>query len=368
MSQKDGVEAKEQRDHLPVYPETLQKMVVFVRNNGGRVRFDRYMNESLFGEEGFYSNRVKIAFGGDFATNALDSQFAELISDHVTALGSSGNTFIEIGGGDGTFKRNFLGLNPEVNYVSVEASPKLAALQQSVDGKSTIRSSVTSLPFPTSSVEGTIFGNELLDALPCRVFKLYTQDDGRIEVVSEGVVTTSSDNESLKLNFEDIEKDEFVIEYEEFLNAYGRQVEQQGEVVSVSPHFRKLLTELDRVLNKGMIVLIDYGFHENYVTMMGKDNQELPYFKGQRGIYGIDKILERPYETDITYAIDFKYLKWLAKRVNPKTIVSFRPQHYLFREVRSKSGKEYNDKWMQPIPNVRFGVLEIGKLNQQENV
>lgn len=352
-------EVENEHTEIPVYPETLQSMATFIRNKGGKVRFDEYMQESLFGQGGFYAERVKFGTKGHFKTEALKPEFAGLLADYLESKGLISRDFVEIGGGDGTFKRNFLQCANGINYISVDASPKLAELQKEIDGKETVRASATELPFAPNSLEGTVFANELLDALPCRVFEIAVRDNGKIELAREANVSVNSDNNSLKFELGIVERDMFVDEYEEFLNEHGRRV-NSGEIVSVSPHFRSVLAELNKVLREGSIMLIDYGFSEDYVTMK-KDKEEQPYFWGPLEVEGVEKILERPYETDITYSIDFKFLVWLAKKINPGLKVSYSPQHHFFMDVMKNSKKTYDARWTNARRSEKFAVLELEK-------
>jgi len=359
---KESIGIGEQKEP-PTYPETLELMKDFISNEGGEVRFDQYMQEHLFAKDkGFYSDRVDIQkFAGDFSTDALNPDFAKFISLYLQDNGHSDERFIELAGGDGTFKRNLLELMPSLQYLSIDLSPRLVAMQknrESESNKDTILADALRLPLEDESVEGVIFANELLDALPCRVFKTQKSPDGRLVVAEEGVV--SSDGQDLEFGFKPVEKDEFVEEYEEFLNSNNGATRQEG-IASVSPEFKTLMEELNSVLKSGEIILFDYGFDSRYITMK-RDENELPYFIHNYEEDSVENILAKPYETDITYNADFDFLKWLTNKANGDLEVNVDPQHHLFRKIlEDKDDQSLLESRVAKLKPRTMGVLRAQK-------
>ena len=307
-------------ERLPQFPETLRLMDEFIQNHGGTVRFDDYMQEHLFGKGGFYSDRARIRESGkaDFKTDATKPEFAEFISLAVSDK-VAGKDFLELGGGSGIFKKSYLALNPDTRYISADMSPRLSALQKkaedSEDNKGTIIASASKLPLTDKSINGVIFGNELIDALPCRTFKVKV-DGEKVSIEEEAFVASNGD----KLNFEykPAQRDDFVEEYERFLcEVQSERQMKTGDVISASEQFKPLFKELDRVLNKGKIVLIDYGFndipHPSKRSWLSRHDEEQPFLEGDLKD-GINRIMARPYETDITFDIDFPFCRWLLSQ------------------------------------------------------
>ena len=343
------------------YPETVAVMRSFIEGKGGVVRFDEYMAEHLFGEQGYYSKRVDIRkVGGDFGTTALEPEFAKLLHAFFRDNKLSGRDFLELGGGEGTFKRNYLELCPETRYLSVDISKKLANLQKKSGenfNSQTLVADSTVLPLKDSSVEGIIFSNELLDALPCRMFRI-SIESGNVRINQEGFARL--EGEGLNIGLGDAQRDDFLTEYEYFLNEIQpRRDMEDGDYICISPKIKTLLAEIDRVLKKGSVFLFDYGFAQGYVTM-GRSRQELPYFAGNYTVDALNRIEARPYETDITYQIDFDYCKWIMNRINPALRSTVDPRHHLMRTIL-RENPDFAPLKSRIDETSREGVLIISK-------
>jgi SAM-dependent MidA family methyltransferase len=339
--------------------ENTARMQEFIRLQGGSARFDDYMKEHLFGETGYYKSRVNISYGGDFSTWALDSTFAEAIGEFIAQNSLGEKSFIEIAGGEGTFKRNILHESPTIKYLSIDISPKLANMQKGQDTEDAVKNQATlvadalKLPLKDGSIEGTIFSNELFDALPCRVFKLDVDKNG-VHITQEGFVSAGSNQ--IEFVYEKAKPDEFIREYEQFLNERNRDY-KSGDTVSAAPGIKKVISETNRVLKSGKALFFDYGYSDSYVNMQ-RDEQELPYFEKHSEIEPIEKILANPYATDITYSVDFDYCVWIGKRAAPDAKISIEPQHHFFRDITKNSQKTLSPRLSRPS---RFGVLQILK-------
>lgn len=300
----------------------LENMVRFVSNNGSRVRFDRYMQEHLYGENGYYRIKVEIGPGGDFGTEAMSPEFPHLIFLNLQQQSLAGKDFLELGGGTGAFKRNYLAYSPETNYISVDISKKLASMQAQGGGR-VIIGDAAALNLKSDSIDGVIFSNELIDVLPCRVFKL-ARDNGRIKINEEGYVTI--DGKALRFEFRGAERDEFLITYEEFLSQ-GIYPVQDGDIISVASKTADVIKEALRVLRSGKIMFVDYGFGEPISHQ--RRTKELPHIMRKPDyddLGDISKILANPYSMDITYSVDFEFLKWIAKQVDPNAKVGYKDQ------------------------------------------
>ena len=235
------------------------------------------MEMALYDEEhGYYmtqvleqdqSSRERIGWNGDFYTapelspilaKTLVRQVLEIDAQlgHPTSF-----TFVEMGGGNGTFAVDFLrhcqGLAPDflnrLQYSLVERSPFLQALQASriqeamgvwAEGHLVWVSSLEQLD--SDSVTGVMFSNELVDAFPVHRVRLESDhlqevyvdyEDGKCV---ERLGPLSSQN------------------LDEYMHAQGVELceGQTSELhVAVSPW----LSQVSRVLHRGIVITVDYG-------------------------------------------------------------------------------------------------------------
>jgi SAM-dependent MidA family methyltransferase len=142
------------------------------------VGFDRFVEQALYGPQGFYTNGGSAGRRGDFITSPeVGPLFGTVLArwvDHVwrEAGCAEGFTVMEVGAGPGTLART---LRTPHRYVTVERS---AALRERHP------SHVTSLAeLPAEPFRGVIIANELLDNLP---FRLAVYDAGWREAFVEG--------------------------------------------------------------------------------------------------------------------------------------------------------------------------------------
>lgn len=290
------------------------------------MRFDTYMQESLFGEIGYYSSEIE--FGKDFRTYAQHPLFALMIDALAQANDLADQDFLEIGGGDGTFKSRYLTFAPETRYYSVDASPKLAAEQASVEHASqSIRGTATEIALPDESIEGIVFSNELIDALPCRVFQI-SNDRGQARLSRELFITL--EGSELSPAYRAVAPDLFTETYEHYLRHTKTRL-ADGSFVSVAPDSEKALAEMLRVLRQGIIIIADYGYLRLFTPHEAEDRKQKPYYGAGSNFHGLTSMLQRPYETDITYEVDFGFLLWLAHRL-PHHDIKLAHQHELVQE------------------------------------
>lgn len=302
-----------------------ERMFDFIASRGDLVRFDEYMQEHLFGETGYYTSHIE--FGSDFETFGRHPIFAMTIHSLVKKHGLANRDFLEIGGGDGTFQEMYLACARKTRYTAVDASPKLSREQHRTSKTRVVVSTADDLKLPDRSVHGVVFSNELIDCLPCRVFKVRNRG-GRPTLAQEGWVRLVGTR--LLFDFRPAERDDFVAEYEAYLHEKRISLEN-GALLSLAPQTQKVLSEMNRVLDRGVILLVDYGFYGGH-TRLGRGFEGIPYYRAGIGYHFVNEILRRPYETDITYEIDFGYLRWLAEWMDFGN-VSLIHQHGLFQAL-----------------------------------
>ncbi len=300
-------------------------MLEFIESRGDQVRFDQYMQEHLFGEIGYYTSHIE--FGQDFYTFGLHPIFATAIHSLVKRYGHENRDFLEIGGGNGTFQAMYLKWASKTRYIAVDASPKLSGEQRQNRRTKRILSIAEDLKIRDRSIHGVVFSNELIDCLPCRVFKVKNKR-GRPTLAEEGWVMLVGSQ--LIFAFRPVDRDPFVEGYESYLRE-RRLFPEDESLISVSPKTEKVLWEMKRVLDRGLVLLADYGYCDRPNSSM-ESRAEIPYYRAGAGYRFVNDILRRPYETDITYGVDFGYLRWLAERMN-FTHVVLKPQHLIFQEL-----------------------------------
>lgn len=149
-----------------------------IAGSGGALRFDRYLDEILYGPAGFYTSGGAAGRRGDFITSPevgplFGALLARAIDSWWIELGRPADFRVfDMGAGPGTLARSILAAAPEAliepsRYVAVETSAAQRARHP--DG-------IVSVPeLPEGQLSGVVIANELFDNLP---FRLLVFDDG----------------------------------------------------------------------------------------------------------------------------------------------------------------------------------------------
>jgi SAM-dependent MidA family methyltransferase len=326
-------------------------MLAFIKQSGGKVRFDKYMQEHLYGSQGYYSKHAEIGQNKHFFTRSLYPEFSRNIMNYLSRNRLVVKDFLEIGGGTGVFKKNLLNQNNEIKYYSVDLSKKMLKLQALQGGFSTALAPADELPLNTGALNGVVFSNELIDALPCRVFKV-NANSKKIEILQELFIYAA--NNRITADFFNVEYDGFCKDFEQYLNE--KRIPASGSIISVAPKTEAVLKEMHRVLNSGVILLFDYG----YVSNTGFFLKEFPFYNENASLKGIEHIVANPYLKDITYFVDFEYLNWLCDK-NAWKPVKMMPEHEFhgfFWADEAQTGSNVFKKLTQP-GNFKFLAIFV---------
>ncbi len=167
---ENPVDQLAQQQELDLAQERERNQVLlrdFIRSKGGRISFDQFMEFSLYDpKHGYYQKRAVIGTSHemhDFYTYAESPILATSVLQSLkSVLKKTGSVFVELAGGEGTFKENALWLmrklGIESKYISVDISRKMIELQRGVGPEAT-QAKAHNLPFSDSSIEGAYFAN-----------------------------------------------------------------------------------------------------------------------------------------------------------------------------------------------------------------
>ncbi len=222
----------------------------------GPISFYEFMNAALYHPAfGYYSTgKCRIGRDGDFYTSASVNLFAWTIAEgFINRARATGLwTFVELGGGDGSFASEFLSylerVYPEhsgqVRYVLVDPSPDRGAKLEKGSWSSQVDIH-TSIEELDSIKKGCIFGNEVLDALPARRFT-------KTERGWEEIFVEYRDGSLVEVLTEP--QDEADIE---IVSEWFRGV-PCGTTVEYQPDLAPFIRSIAEKHREGIIVLLDY--------------------------------------------------------------------------------------------------------------
>lgn len=229
-------------------------------SNGGIISFTDYMHQMLYTPGlGYYSAGArKLGPGGDFITAPeLGSIFAKCLAAQIGEILTTlhANTILELGAGSGQLAVDLLCALAADNvlvdqYLILEVSADLRLRQQEkiLQACPQFKDVVKWLDHLPQNLNGVIFANEVLDAMPVARFN-YANN-----TLQEYYVTITDDQFALTLNTpSDLLQTAFT-QYN--LNAYISQP-YASEINLLLPAWINSLAEC---LTTGAILFCDYGF------------------------------------------------------------------------------------------------------------
>ncbi len=283
------------------------------------VRFDRFMEEALYHpERGYYESLTSLGREGDFYTApAFHPLFAWTLARWVTPFLERFREPVVVEGGAGLgdladhaldyWRREHPALYQRLRYVIVERSAHLRALQEErLQSHPPVRWEEVPPPY-----RGVFWANELLDALPVRVFR-------------RGVSGAEADWEELFVDPGPPPREVWrpVTAPPEML----ARVPHATRRVELAPGLEAVLETLLRPMEEGVGILVDYGEEETALWTRYVEGT----LQGYRGHRVVDP-LERPGHTDITAFVNFSEVQRVLRRMGFALLPLMTQERFLFR-------------------------------------
>ena len=277
------------------------------------MRFSEYMQEWLYGKNGYYTNYKAIGKAGDFYTSVSASKFfGGSIAKHILKLIDEGflderSVICEIGAHHGYLLADIVeflySLRPEViqtlRFAIVERYEALQEQQKHYFYESfgdIVRLEHYKDPSEVECESAFFVANEIFDAFPCEL--LYK---GKIARVDEK---------------HDIE---FDIEDEAILEKAKKYAKEKGEIAVGYEEFARSMASGAKRFE---FMSFDYGEMEarvDFSIRIYKEHEVFPFFEeglDRANLFG---------KSDITYDVTFAHVKDAFEEVGVET-VEFRPQ------------------------------------------
>lgn len=236
--------------------EIIQKEIA----PNGYISFARFMQLALYSPEwGYYTSSNPLGKPGDFVTAPeISPLFAQCVARQVIQIEQTLNEgmFLEIGAGSGLFAKDLLLTLEKLDYLPrhyfiFDISPALKQSQKQLllDHIPHLLDRVTWLDELPPEFKGIIFANEVMDALPFHCFKVEK------EGIKEKCVTWE------KRGFTWITKQTDLHDRLEGLQKkFDFSIGYESEISLNIPQW---ISDLGKIVKKGVILLADYGYGRN---------------------------------------------------------------------------------------------------------
>ena len=232
-------------------------------SRGGAITFGAFMHMALYQPGlGYYSGGLqKFGMAGDFITapeisplfsHCLARQAAQVLNEVAQA------DMLEFGAGSGVMAADILleleRLNtlPD-NYFIIELSAELRNRQKQtiMDKAAHLLAKVEWLDaLPSQAISGVIVANEVLDAMPVECFRI---NDGAVEQLQ--VLKKNGQLQAVYTQADDV-----MVEHVRTIEQRRGEAFKQGYCSEYNPALKAWLVSLYEVLNKGVVLIIDYGY------------------------------------------------------------------------------------------------------------
>ena len=290
------------QNEIQLSEQLKTKIIQFIHSNHGWISFDSFMEHALYDPElGYYTGTLR-KFGekGDFVTaSEISSFFAKTLCIQFKEIFQSvARNIIEIGGGSGQFAlqviQSLTSDNEHINhYFILEISHSLRRQQYELlinHLPSHLFSKIQWIEEIPEEFEGIIFCNEFLDALPVDLIK---KESGKYYQKGVGV-----ENDLF------IWKDKSIEDISSYEQATLENL-PDNYLIEHSFHIKSWLNKMSQSLNKGIVLIIDYGFNQTeYFHEQRSQGTLMCHFKH----YAHDNPLIQIGIQDITTHVNFSYV------------------------------------------------------------
>ena len=295
-----------------------EKVLMELKKNNNPITIEKFLEVSLYGEEGYYTKSNVIGSSGDFITSPEISQlFGEIIGLYILDYWQNNIkkkfNFVELGPGKGTLIFDIINITKKfsnfiegLNITLIEKNINLINKQKQKISESNLDIKKVNWlqDFKTFTKEPMIIlANEFFDCFPIRQF-YKKNDDWYEKMIQYDLNSNSMRFKDIKINNQNIIKD---------IQSYDPQ-----DIIEISKSREKYFSKICKHLANvgGMIIVIDYGYLEK------PDNFTLQSICNNKNSNVLDNIGCQ----DITSLVDFKSLTSIAKLSNLK-INAFATQH-----------------------------------------
>ncbi len=254
------------------------------------------MEEALYSKYGFFNNeKVRSKKSGDFLTSPEVSEYFGKILNKWIQKNNLDLNITEFGSGTGSLIEQIETKNKFAVEISSTARTELS--QKNIQN-------VSSLEELTYKNSDLVFGNEVLDNIPCSI-AIYKDGKWQEKIVS-------LDNEIFSYDFVDARKK--IVEWIEL----NRINADENMDVEIQTNIDIVLEKIINKLSPRNILFFDYGFEQ-------KDRHKRKYSSLLRTYkdhhLSVDPILE-PGNVDITYDINFSAVIRKLKTLGYESILS----------------------------------------------
>jgi SAM-dependent MidA family methyltransferase len=293
---------------------------------------------------GYYARSTRRSgAAGDFFTSVdVGSIFGELLESQIAEMAGllSKNAqepidLVEAGAGSGRLSVDILRAARLCHREAydryrlhlVEASPAARNEQRATLGETAERLVSSSARLP-EHINGIVFANELLDAMPTH--QVVMREDGLREVyVSPRLSLHESPPSTPALA--------------EYLQRLGVALEP-GWRVEINLRAIEWMRELAQRLDRGFVILIDYGHEARELYSVGHSNGTLTTFarhtaSGPEAAPGTPPWLSNPGEQDITAHVDFTSVRAAAEEAGLVTLGFLDQTYFLLALATSKNSE-----------------------------
>jgi len=290
-----------------------------ILKSDSKIPLDKFINKVLYDKDkGYYMNRNPIGAGGDFITAPnISIMFSEMIAIWLISfwekIGQPKKiNIVELGAGNGEMiyqilntVKKFKNFEKSSNFFIFEKSEYLKKLQKKKLKFENIKwiNDLKFSKFPTIFI-----ANEFFDALPIKQFINKKNIWYEKYIINKN---NSFDFFDRKIKKETIEK------------LLKHKIYKNQKFIEFSPLGNKILVSITNIIrkNNGGLLIIDYGYNSRkmFDTLQSVKNHKK------------NNLLKNIYKSDITYLINFNFLKEKIKRLKISSIKLTTQREFLLK-------------------------------------